>query len=177
MWKPGGALQMSTVGSGALGKKGIRHSSRTRPHPRRPRLGELLERAPAAIGFWSGPELRCSYINEVAVRATGRRSAGDLLGTTIREGLPELEGSGVFEIIDEVARTGQPISRREFKVSLIQHDPGKPHDGYFDFVCQPLFDHEGAMEGIIIYAVDTTDHVVSRLALEASEARLRLAHE
>jgi PAS domain S-box-containing protein len=125
----------------------------------------------------SGPELRCSYVNELAVRVTGRRSADDLLGTTFREGLPELEGSGAFEIIDEVARTGQPICRREFKVSFNPHDTAKPREGYFDFVCQPIFDHAGAMEGILIHAVDMTDRVISRRALEASEARLRLAHE
>jgi PAS domain S-box-containing protein len=50
-------------------------------------------------------------------------------------------------------------------------------DRYFDFVCQPMFDHAGAMEGIILHAVDLTDHVLSKRALEASEARLRIAHE
>jgi PAS domain S-box-containing protein len=169
--------QTATIHNDFPGKKGTGNSPHSRPHPKRPKLSELLEHAPAAIAFLSGPELRCSYVNELAVRVTGRRSANELLGTTFREGLPELEGSGAFEIIDEVARTGQPICRREFKVSFIPYDTGTPMEGYFDFVCQPMFDHAGAMEGIMIHAVDTTDHVLSLLALEASEARLLLAHE
>ncbi|HKD60118.1 MAG TPA: PAS domain-containing protein [Terracidiphilus sp.] len=168
---------MATVDSGTIGNKGTGNSPHSRPHPKRPKLSELLEHAPAAIAFLSGPELRCSYVNELAVRVTGRRSADELLGTTFREGLPELEESGAFEIIDEVARTGQPICRREFKVSFIPPDKGTSLEGYFDFVCQPMFDHTGAMEGIMIHAVDMTDRVLSRRALEASEARLRLAHE
>jgi PAS domain S-box-containing protein len=169
--------QIAAIHSEAPGKKRTANNCQSKPHPKRPRLGELLEHAPAAIGFLSGPELRCSYVNELAVRVTGRRSADELLGTTFREGLPELEGSGAFEIIDEVARTGQPICRREFKVSFIHQETGEQLDGYMDFVCQPIFDHAGAMEGILIHAVDMTDRVLSRRALEASEARLRLAHE
>jgi PAS domain S-box-containing protein len=170
-------LQIATIPSEAPADRGTANGCPSKTHLKRPKLGELLEHAPAAIGFLSGPELRCSYLNEHAVRVTGRRSADELLGTTFREGLPELEGSGVFEIIDKVAHTGQPFCAREFKVSFIQQDTGKPMDRYFDFLCQPMFDHECTLEGIIIHAVDLTDRVLSRRALEASEARLRLAHE
>ena len=169
--------QIATIPSEAPAKQGTANGCPSKTHLKRPRLGELLEHAPAAIGFLSGPELRCSYVNELAVRVTGRRSADELLGTTIREGLPELEGSGIFEIVDEVARTGQPFSGHEFKLSFIRPDSGKPMERYFDFLCQPMFDHECTLEGIIIHAVDLTDRVLSRCALEASQARLRLAHE
>ena len=144
---------------------------------KQPRLEELLDHAPAAIGYLSGPELRCSYVNELAVRATGRLSADQLLGRTFREGLAELEDTGLFEIIDEVARSGQPFFGREFKVPFLQFETGKIEDRYFDFVFQPTFDPAGVLNGIFIHAVDLTDRVMSRRALEASEARLRLAHE
>src|SRR5262245_3684656 len=84
-----------------------------------PKLEDLLAYAPAAIAVLSGPELRCSYVNEIAVRVTGRQTSEQLLGRTFREGLPELEGTGVYEIIDEVVRSRRSFSGREFKVPFL----------------------------------------------------------
>jgi len=144
---------------------------------KQPKLEELLAHAPAAIAFLSGPELRCSFVNDMAVRVTGRKSADQLLGCTFREGLPELEGTGVFEILDEVARSQQPFRGREFKVPFLQFDTGTVQERYFDFVCQPMLDAGGSLNGIFIHAVDLTDRVLSRRELELSQERLRLAHE
>ena len=35
---------------------------------KQPKLEELLAHAPAAIAFLSGPELRCSFVNDMAVK-------------------------------------------------------------------------------------------------------------
>lgn len=142
-----------------------------------PKLEELLAYAPAAIAFLTGPELRCSYVNEMAVRVTGRQTADQLLGHTFREGLPELEGTGVFEIVEGVAQAREPFCGREFRVPFLQFNTGRIEDRYFDFVCQPMLDASGGLNGIFIHAVDLTDRVQSRRALEGSQERLRLAHE
>jgi signal transduction histidine kinase len=141
------------------------------------RLEEVLAHAPAAIAFLSGPELRCTYVNELAVQATGRTSMDQLLGFTLREGLPELEGTGLFEILDEVVRTGTPFRGREVKIPFVQFETGQTREKYFDFVCQPMFEGAGILDGVFIHAVDLTDRVESRRALEVSQDRLRLAHE
>jgi PAS domain S-box-containing protein len=147
------------------------------PALKQPRLEDLLTHAPAAIAFLSGPELRCSYVNELAVRATGRVSSDQLVGYTFREGLPELEGTGIFEILDEVVRTGKPFRGREVKIPFIQFESGQTQDRYFDFVCQPMGDALGVVDGVFIHAVDLTDRVEGRRALEVSQDRLRLSHE
>src|SRR5579863_6166072 len=158
------------------------HERRGRPAPEVPRLRqrqieELLRSAPAAIAFLSGPELRCSYVNDMAVRATGRVSAEQLLGCTFREGLPELEGTGIFEILDGVVASGQPFRGREVKIAFLQFDTGELKDRYFDFVCQPIFDESAGLDGVFIHAVDHTERVEDRRALEANRERLILAHE
>lgn len=142
-----------------------------------PDLEYLLAHAPAAIAFLSGPELRCSYVNEMAVEVTGRKSADLLLGRTFQEGLPELEGTGVYEIVEQVARSRQVFRGQEFKIPFLQFDTGLLQDHYFDFVCQPMLDADGALNGIFIHAVDLTDRVANRKAFETSQDRLRLAHE
>lgn len=168
---------MAIVPGEALGRRKSGDSLSSPLQLKQPRLEELLAYAPAAIAFLSGPELRCSYVNEMAVRATGRISADQLIGFTFREGLTELEGTGIFEILDEVARTRQAFCGREFKVPFRQFKSGEIEDKYFDFVCQPMLDAAGNLEGIFIHAVDLTDRVLSRRALEISQERLRLAHE
>jgi len=167
---------MATTPTGTAQKRS-RKSIPEAPRSEQPRLEDLLAYAPAAIAVLSGPELRCSYVNEMAVNVTGRKSADQLLGHTFREGLPELEGTGVYEIVDGVARTRKPFSGREFKVPFLEFETGALEDRYFDFVCQPMLNPDGALNGIFIHAIDLTDRVLSRRALEASQERLRLAHE
>src|SRR3569833_1271899 len=147
------------------------------PGFQRPYLEDLLAHAPAAIAFLSGPELRFAYVNEMAIQVTGRASAGQLIGYTFREALPELEGTGVYEILEEVARSRQPFRGREFKMPFLQFETGSLEERYFDFVCQPMLDSSVTLNGIFIHAVDLTDRVLSRRALETSQERLRLAHE
>ncbi len=147
------------------------------PRLRQPQFEELLKSAPAAIAFLSGPELRCSYVNDLAVRVAGRNSEEQLLGCTFREGLPELEGTGIFEILDGVVATGQEFCGREVKIPFLQYESGELRDRYFDFVCKPVLDAGGGLDGIFIHAVDRTERVEGRRALEASKERLILAHE
>lgn len=128
---------MATTPTGTAQKR-FRKSIPETPQFEHPRLEDLLAYAPAAIAVLSGPELRCSYVNEMAVKVTGRKSADQLLGHTLREGFPELEGTGVYEIVDEVARGRQPFSGREFKVPFLQFETATLADRYFDFVCQPM---------------------------------------
>ncbi len=168
---------MATTPRAAQGTKKRRGSAPNALLTRQPRIEELLASAPAAIAFLSGPELRCSYVNEMAVRASGRLDAEQLLGCTFREGLPELEGSGIFEILEGVIATGQPYRGREVKIPFLQFETNQIREKYFDFVCQPMFDATGDLDGVFIHAVDLTDRVESRRALEASQERLSLVHE
>ncbi len=142
-----------------------------------PRLSDLLAQAPTAIAFLRGAEFRFSYANDLYVRALGRSNASELLGRTVREALPELQDSQIFPLLEEVYRTG--IARREsyLKVKLQTGSPRRAEDRYFDFILQPTFDRAGNFEGVFVLAVDLTDRVLSRRALEISEERLRLAQE
>jgi len=142
----------------------------------RQRLRELLAQAPAAIGVMSGPEHRWTYVNDYYVRVTGRGSPADFLGRTLRESLPELEGSGFPELLDEVYRTGQPYVGREQKARL-QSAPGRePADKYFDFVYQPLRDADGHVEGVLVHAVEVTARVQARMLVDQHHEQLKAAH-
>lgn len=149
-------------------------------HPGEPdgvRFKELLSHAPTAIAFLSGPEFRFSYANDLYVRAMGRSEGSELLGRTVREALPELVDSEIFHLLDKVCRNGTPHRETDFKVTLQPAVPGLGEERYFDFILQPTFDQAGNYEGVFVVAVDLTDRVLSRRAVDLSEERLRLAQE
>ena len=141
------------------------------------RLKELLAQAPTAIAFLSGPKHRFSYVNDLYVRAFGRSKADEFLGLPVPEALPELKNSGIFEICDQVYRTGDAYRGNDYKVRLRTQSAGVVDDRFFDFIFQPTCTSTGQVEGIFVLAVDSTDRVLSRSAVELSEERLRLAQE
>jgi PAS domain S-box-containing protein len=139
----------------------------------RHRLRDVLAQAPAAIGLLEGPEHRWVYVNDNYVHVTGRNSASDFVGRTLRESLPEIETQPFIQILDEVYRTGQPYVGREMKAQLNRAHSGQPEEGYFDFVYQPVRNAEGVVEGILVHAVEVTDKVTARIAIQQSEERFR----
>jgi PAS domain S-box-containing protein len=142
----------------------------------RNRLQELLSQAPAAIGLMTGPEHRWVFVNDHYVRVTGRNSAADFVGKTVRESLPEIETQPFLPLLDEVHRTGQPYFGKEMKAVLNRGSGGQPEDAYFDFVYQPLRNADGNVDGILVHAVDVTDKVLSRKSTEENAERLRVAY-
>ena len=139
----------------------------------RHRLQHLLAKAPAAIGLLSGPEHRWVYVNENYLHVTGRDNASHFLGKTLRESLPEIETQPFIELLDNVYRTGEPYVGREMKAKLTRAHSGQPEEGYFDFVYQPVRNAEGAVEGILVHAVEVTDKVTARQELEKRERQFR----
>jgi PAS domain S-box-containing protein len=123
----------------------------------------------------SGPEQRWIYVNDYYVRMTGRKSAADFIGKTMRESLPEIETQGFHELRNEVYRTGVPFIGREMKARLNRGAAGQPEEAYFDFVYQPVRDAEGKVDGILIHAVEVTDKVAARKAIEETAERFQLA--
>jgi len=134
------------------------------------RLEELLAQAPAAIGVLSGPEHRWSYVNDNYVQVTGRGSASDFIGKTLLESLPEIRTQRFAKLIHQVYRSGQPYFGREMKSRLNRGHTGRPEEAYFDFVYQPIRNADGAIEGVLVHAVEVTDKVLARKKLEETLA-------
>ena len=141
------------------------------------RLKELLGHAPVAIALLSGAEHRFEYVNDLYVQAAGRGGVGTLLGLPIRDALPELQDSRVYEVLDSVYRSGRPFRGNDYRVSIWQAEKGQSEDRSFDFTYQPVFSVEGKVEGVFVLAVDVTERAQKRRALEQSEQRFRLAQE
>jgi PAS domain S-box-containing protein len=140
----------------------------------RRRMEELLRQAPAAIGLMSGPEHRWTFVNDLYIRSTGRSSSQDFLGRTMLESLPELEGQGFQELLDQVYQTGKPYIGREMKAVFNRLPTGQNEEAYWDFVYQPVKDASGRVEGILAHSTEVTDRVIARRAIERAEKAQRL---
>ena len=130
------------------------------------RLLTLVEVAPAAIAVLRGPEHVFELANERYYELVGRR---DLIGRPGREALPELVPQGVWDLVDQVYASGEQYVAQDFPARVERLGTGRPADGYFSFVLQPLRSMNGQTEGILIHAVEVTDQVFVRRALD--EAR------
>lgn len=135
----------------------------------RHRLFEIFMQAPAAITLLEGPEHVFTVVNPLYRELIGGR---DVQGKSIREGLPELEGQGFYELLDQVYESGEAFAAREMLVRLRRDEHGAFEDIYVDFVYQPLTDASGAVFGIMAHAVDVTSKVEARLQLERKAEEL-----
>ncbi|MBO0361150.1 PAS domain-containing protein [Hymenobacter sp. BT186] len=140
----------------------------------RARLQSLFMQAPAAIAVLHGPEHVFTLANQGYQELVGARP---LLGKTIREGLPELEGQVFYNLLDQVYRTGETFYGNEMVAHLDRQNNGQSAPYYFNFIYQAIRDAAGAVEGVLVFAFDMTESVLSRKQVEQSENELQHANE
>ena len=127
------------------------------------RLERVLMQTPAAVGVLLGPNHVVQSVNEMFHRLLGRR---DYVGRPAAEAAPELVAQGFLARMDEVYRTGTAFHGKDAPLVWDRDGDGTMYEGFFDFVYQPLFDAAGAVEGILVFAVEVTEQVRSRQEVE-----------
>lgn len=125
-------------------------------------LYDLLLQAPVAICTLAGREHVYEFANPLYRQLIGGRS---VVGLSIREAHPELEGQGVIELMDEVFRSGKPYRGKEFPVRT-RTPEGRLRDGLYNFTFQPWHDMSGEIHGIVVVASEVTEQVRAREAVE-----------
>jgi PAS domain S-box-containing protein len=117
-------------------------------------MRRLFEQAPGFICFLSGPQHVFELANAAYFQLVGHR---DILGKPVREALPEVEGQGFFELLDQVFTSGEPFVGRQMRV-LLQRHAGAPLDEvYIDMVYQPIIEPDGSISGIFVQGHDISE--------------------
>jgi PAS domain S-box-containing protein len=137
------------------------------------RLRSLITEATVATGLYTGSEMKIEYANDVMLQVWGKNAS--VIGKTLREALPELEGQPFHTLLNLVYTTGETYWGKEDKVVLVAD--GNLQSFFFNFTYKALRDSNGEIYGILNTAIDVTEQVLARQMLEESEARLRLAVE
>jgi hypothetical protein len=130
------------------------------------RQRQMLQQMPGFAAILSGPEHRFDYVNDAYRTLAGDRP---LVGLTVREALPDVEGQGYFELLDVVYRTGERFVSRSQSVSLDREDGER----VVDLLYEPIRDASGQVTGIFAGGYDVTEAHAAQSALVASEARYR----
>ena len=94
-----------------------------------------------------------------------------VMGKTLREALPELDGQPFLELLKEVFTTGNTYWGKEDKVDLEIN--GEIQTGFFNFTYKPLRNEDGEIYGILNMAVDVTELVRSKMLVKESEVHFR----
>jgi len=141
----------------ALAETATRHDLTGAPGIDREWISQLFRQAEPQICVLRGPDLRYEAANEAFHRATGNRP---VIGRTMRETFPELEGQGIFEQVERVYETGEPEIMHE-RTSRWDRGNGVESRAV-DLVIQPLRDQDGSVNGVVSFAVDVTDSVALR---------------
>ncbi len=133
----------------------------------RQRVESFLMEAPAAIAVLRGPSLIYVLANQRYEELVGGRHC---VGMAARVALPELAAQGVWDLIDRVFATGEPFVADSFPAQLSRGKGGEAEQGYFNWTAQPTRGLDGAIDGVMIFAVEVTEQVRALQKLERASA-------
>lgn len=131
---------------------------------------DLCLQAPICMGILKGPNYIYEMVNPHYLKLIGKKN---IIGKTVKEVLPELEVQGIFDFLDRVYQTGETFSANEKLVKYDHHGAGKLVNTYLNFIYQAHRSFDGTIDGIVLFANDVTEQVVSRKKIEDSEKRYR----
>ena len=137
----------------------------------RARLTEAFAQSPAFLAVLRGPDHVFEFVNERYQRLVGNRA---IAGLTVREALPELEGQGFLEILDDVYQSERPFVGTAVRVRVLRAASGALEDMYLDFVYQPMRDPDGHVGGILVHGVDVTETRRAENALASEKTTLEM---
>ncbi|SKB41466.1 PAS domain-containing sensor histidine kinase [Daejeonella lutea] len=137
------------------------------------RLYNMVRQAPVGICIVTGDDRIVEVANDSYLEIVGKQRS-ELESRSIWEGVPEAAES-YRPVLDEVFRTGKPFYANEHPILLVRN--GMEELVYVDFVYEPVKNTVGEVSSVMVVAIEITDKVLSRKAVEDSEQRALLAIE
>lgn len=134
-------------------------------------LYALFQQAPAAVAILRGDRFVYELSNPLNNYFAGNR---ELVGKAVLEALPEAASQGLYALLTQVYRSGQPFVGKEVPVEVRQSDD-TTKKLYLNGVYEPLRNAEGRIEGVLAFAYDVTELVIARQKVEALAEDLRTA--
>jgi PAS domain S-box-containing protein len=131
---------------------------------------KLFAQAPAPIAIYEGKEMRYVFLNDAYSKIFNHRK---ILGKTVREAFPELEGQPYFGILDEVFTTGVPFHATETPAQIDMSGDGIMTTRYYNLVYTPHRNDHGTIQGVMAFGHDVTEQVIARQKERQSDLRFR----
>ena len=138
-------------------------TARADAETQRQRLYQVLMNLPAQVATYHGPEHVYTLVNQRYQDYFPRQV---LLGRTAREALPQINQQGLFDRLDQVYATGEPVYGQEVPVQLGAVKTGQPALVYINAYYLPLRDGAGNVYGVLDFSYDVTEQVEARQPLQ-----------
>ena len=135
------------------------------------RLDRMFEQAPGFMALVEGSDHTFAVANPAFLGLVGKQ---DLAGQALAAALPELTEQGIDEILDSVARSGEPFVGRGMSLVVPRQD-GTTEEVLIDIVFQPVPATEGMPSGIFIQGNNVTDDRRNEALRNAHNKVLELA--
>lgn len=119
------------------------------------RFRSLIIEAPMATALYVGREMKIEVANEAMLQLWGKDQS--VIGKTLADALPELEGQPFHQLLDNVFTTGKAYHSDMQSADLVVG--GKLQTFWFNFTYKPLHDANGNVYAILNMAVDITKQV------------------
>ncbi|MGI4865972.1 MAG: PAS domain-containing protein [Janthinobacterium lividum] len=144
-------------------------AARAEAETQRQQLNAMIEQAPVAMSYTSGPELRIDAINSAACRIWGS-TPGALAGLPMLEAFPQLKGQGFDDLLRNVQQTGEPFIGQEIQAPVQR--AGQLVPTWFNFVHQPLRNEHNEVLGVLTVATDVSEQVRARQQVQQLNTEL-----
>ncbi|WP_229412844.1 ATP-binding protein [Massilia sp. Root335] len=126
----------------------------------------MLLDAPVAAALLMGPDFVVRLANRCYRELAGR----DVIeGQPLLQAFPELRGSEIHHLLDQAHGNGRAARAEELRV-LLRDAAGRERERFLKFSVEPLAVEEGEERGMVVVAVDVTEHVRTRQEIEQAHA-------
>jgi PAS domain S-box-containing protein len=135
----------------------------------RNQLETIFQRSPAAMALWVGPDLVFERVNPHYQAIFPDRQ---LQGRAFLDACPEFRDQPFPQLLRHVFESGEDFIGREVLARHRDSADGPPVDHYYDFTYLRINDSAGNPYGVYDHAIDVSDRVRDRRALEDNKQRL-----
>lgn len=133
-------------------------------------FSSVFMHAPALVALFHGPEHVIEAVNPIYEKFFCDASS---VGQPLSRALPQLgHDHGFTRLLDEVYRTGEPVSGRQWR---IRPRNGDANERVFSFSYQPVYGKNRTVEGVTVFALDITAELRAIENLEELTANLEKA--
>ncbi|GAB2683702.1 hypothetical protein GCM10027037_00860 [Mucilaginibacter koreensis] len=128
----------------------------------------LIDDAPVAIAVLIGSNFIIEQANQYILKIWGKSSA--VIGQTIYDALPEIQGQAFFQILENVYASGEVYYGSEAP-GIMEYE-GELRQIFTNFVFKPIKDENGETHSVMIVATEVTEQVLASRFVKAAKHRL-----
>jgi signal transduction histidine kinase len=132
---------------------------------------DLFDDVPALVAVITGKDYVFEYANELYKKSI--KQTKNIIGLSLKDAIPELAGQGIYEILDEVYKTGKIFQVKEYHVKIDVLGDGNVKNMFFNLFYKPIKNNGNEISGIFVHALEISDLVTTRKEAEQSKEKFK----